>query len=95
MRNRNNPTTIQQLVDAQVRARKNYRAQAYAGPLLLIQSQEYADAIESPRSKWEALAVERFEYVLIPNSTHEDLLIQEPGLHLLGQNLMRYLRDCL
>lgn len=95
MRNRNNPTTIQQLVDAHVHARKNYRAQAYAGPLLLIQSQEYADAIESPRGKWEALAVDKFEYVLIPNSTHEDLLIQEPGLHLLAQHLMRHLRDCL
>ena len=95
MRNRKNPTTIQQLVDAQARARKNYQAHAYAGRLLLIQSQEYADAIESPRSKWEALAVDKFQYVLIPNSTHEEVLMQEPGVQLLAQHLTRHLTQAV
>ena len=95
MRNRKNPTTLQQLVDAQVRARKTYQARAYSAPLLLIQSQEYADAIESPRSKWEALAVDRFEYMLIPKSTHEDLLMQEPGVQLLAQHLTRHLNKAV
>ena len=90
-RNRKYPTAIQQVVDAQVRARKNYHAHPYAGPLLLIQSQEYADAIASPRSKWEALAGDKFEYVLIPNSTHEEVLMQEPGVQLLAEHLSRHL----
>jgi amino acid adenylation domain-containing protein len=88
-RNRKYPTAIQQVVDAQIRARKNYHAHPYAGPLLLIQSQEYADAIASPRSKWEALARDKFEYVLIPNSTHEEVLMQEPGVQVLAAHLSR------
>jgi hypothetical protein len=63
--------------------------------LLLIQSQEYADAIESPRSKWEALAVDKFQYVLIPNSTHEEVLMQEPGVQLLAQHLTRHLTEAV
>jgi thioesterase domain-containing protein len=94
-RNRKYQTAIQQLVDAQVRARKNYQAHPYAGPLLLIQSQEYADAIASPRSKWEALASDKFEYVLIPNSTHEEVLNQEPGVQLLAEHLSRRLTQAV
>ena len=94
-RNREHLTAIQQVVDAQARARKNYQAHPYAGPLLLIQSQEYADAIASPRSKWEALAADKFEYVLIPNSTHEEVLMQEPGVQLLGEHLSRRLTQAV
>jgi len=94
-RNRKYPSPIQHVVDAQVRARKNYHAHPYAGPLLLIQSQEYADAIASPRSKWEALAADKFEYVLIPNSTHEEVLMQEPGVQLLGEHLSRRLTQAV
>jgi thioesterase domain-containing protein/acyl carrier protein len=95
MRNRKNPNTIQRLVDAQVLAGKNYKAHTYAGRLLLIQSQEYAEAIESPRCKWEALAVDKFQYVLIPNSTHEEILMREPGVQVLAQHLTRHLSQAL
>lgn len=79
---------FQRVTDAHEKAYYAYQAKAYAGDILLIQSQQLA-AVDYIRAEWAALTTGTFTYAVIPETTHGEILRQLSPL--LIQQLARHI----
>lgn len=80
----------QLMLNAHLRAQRSYRSSSYSGRTLLIQSDENFQ-IDEIRERWAELATGDFKQVVIPGTTHVDLLfdgVMTPTLaHVLRESL--------
>lgn len=80
----------QYLFDVQDNARIKYIGARYSGRAALFQSEEYAQD-KRQESRWEALALGGLDVVMIPDTTHKNLLEEEAKIQLLAEEVKRIL----
>ena len=75
------------VIDAHMKAYYAYQVRPYAGDIMLIQSQESAE-VGHTRTQWAALTTGTLTHVVIPETTHSEIL-RDPSARLLIQELTR------
>ena len=79
------------LHQVQYQAQINYRAQPFLTTMLLVQSEQYSNKPEY-RERWQMLAESDIEMVVIPESTHRSLLVEnETHVQQLAEFIQNYL----
>ena len=82
------------MFDAHRQAHLSYTGRRYAGRVLLIQSEESAH-IQLFRERWAELATGEFECVVVPGTTHRDLLLGTDFTPMLARILREHLDRAL
>ena len=78
------------MLDAHRKAQMSYLARPHAGHVLFIQSEEFSQS-QRLRERWGELATVRFEHVVVPGTTHRDLLLGSRHTPALAQLLREHL----